>query len=189
MSPVTHFLTGWVLANSAGLDRRDRLLVTLSAVVPDIDGLGIVAEVLARNSQHPLLWFSRYHHRLHNLVFALVIATIAFALSEQRGKTGLLSLVGFHLHLLEDVLGSRGPDGDQWPVPYLAPVSSALNLTWHGQWSLNAWPNFAITIALLGVTLYLAWDHGYSPLEIVSIRVDRDFVNSLRRRFSRREAK
>jgi len=79
MSPVTHFLTGWVLANSAGLDRRDRLLVTLSAVVPDIDGLGIVAEVLTRNSQHPLLWFSRYHHRLHNLVFALVIATIAFA--------------------------------------------------------------------------------------------------------------
>ena len=34
MSPVTHFLTGWVLANSAGLERRDRALVTLSVVVP-----------------------------------------------------------------------------------------------------------------------------------------------------------
>jgi inner membrane protein len=55
MSPVTHFLTGWVLANSAALERRDRLLVTLSVVAPDIDGLGIVAEVLTRNSQHPLL--------------------------------------------------------------------------------------------------------------------------------------
>ena len=31
MSPVTHFLTGWVLANSARLERRDRMLVTLSA--------------------------------------------------------------------------------------------------------------------------------------------------------------
>src|SRR5438445_13278299 len=45
MSPVTHFLTGWILANSTALSRRDRALVTWSVVVPDIDGLGIVAEV------------------------------------------------------------------------------------------------------------------------------------------------
>jgi inner membrane protein len=189
MSPVTHFLTGWVLANSAGLDRRDRLLVTLSVVVPDIDGLGIVAEVLTRTSQHPLTWFSHYHHTLHNLAFALVITTIAYMLGEQRSKTGLLCFIGFHLHLLEDLVGSRGPDGDQWPIPYLAPLSSGLNLTWHGQWGLNAWPNFAITIALLSVTLYLAWDHGQSPLEIVSTGVDRDFVYTLRRRCRRRQAK
>jgi len=61
MSPVTHFLTGWVLANTAQLDRRDRLLVTLSAVVPDLDGLSIIPEILTRHSQHPLLWFSPYH--------------------------------------------------------------------------------------------------------------------------------
>jgi hypothetical protein len=30
MSPITHFLTGWVVANSARLDRRDRILVTLA---------------------------------------------------------------------------------------------------------------------------------------------------------------
>ena len=48
MSPVTHFLSGWALANLARLERRDRMLVTLSVVVPDSDGLGIVAEVLAR---------------------------------------------------------------------------------------------------------------------------------------------
>ena len=69
MSPVTHFLSGWVLANAANVaSRRDRALVTLSAVVPDIDGLGIVAEVLTRHSVHPLLWFSQYHHSFHNLV-------------------------------------------------------------------------------------------------------------------------
>jgi inner membrane protein len=90
MSPVTHLLAGWALANSAGLERRDRLLVTLLVVVPSIDGLGIVAEVLTRNLQHPLLWFSRYHHTLHSLVFALVITTVAFALSEQKWKTGSL---------------------------------------------------------------------------------------------------
>jgi hypothetical protein len=45
-------------------------LVTLAGVVPDIDGLGIVAEYLTRNSRHPLEWFSTYHHALHSLPFA-----------------------------------------------------------------------------------------------------------------------
>src|SRR5438445_12583203 len=99
MSPVTHFLTGCVLANSTALCRRDRALVTWSVVLPDIDGLGIVAEVLTRNTSHPLLWFSRYHHSLHNLAFALVIAMLAFALAEQKWKTAALCFLGFHLHL------------------------------------------------------------------------------------------
>ena len=183
MSPVTHFLTGWVLANSISLTRRDRALVTLSAVVPDVDGLGIVVEALTRNSSHPLLWFSLYHHSLHNLAFAVAIALLAFALSEEKWKTALLSFAGFHLHLLEDLLGSRGPDGEQWPIPYLAPFSSALSLSWRGQWYLNAWPNFLITLALVAVTLYLAWARGYSPVEMVSERADREFVAALRRRF------
>src|SRR5207237_8183208 len=38
MSPATHFLTGWVLANTASLNRRERALVTLAGVVPDIWG-------------------------------------------------------------------------------------------------------------------------------------------------------
>jgi len=31
---------------------------------PDLDGLGIIPELLTRNSSHPLLWFSLYHHSL-----------------------------------------------------------------------------------------------------------------------------
>src|SRR5215510_1891658 len=93
---------------------------------------------MTRNSLHPLLWFSRYHHSLHTLLFAVVIALLAFALAGQRWKTALMCLLGFHLHLFEDLLGSRGPDGDQWPIPYLVPFSSRLNLTWSGQWVLNA---------------------------------------------------
>jgi inner membrane protein len=58
MSPVTHFFSGWVLANCANLNRKDRALVTLACVIPDIDGLGIIPEVLTRNSAHPLLWFT-----------------------------------------------------------------------------------------------------------------------------------
>src|SRR5262249_6615415 len=36
--------------------------------------------------------------------------------------------------------------------------------SWRGQWALNAWPNFAITPLLLGVTLYLAGTRVFSFL-------------------------
>jgi inner membrane protein len=187
MSPVTHFLTGWVLANATPLGRRDRALVSWSVVVPDVDGLGIVVEVLTRNSSHPLLWFSQFHHTLHNLAFAIVVTLLAFAVAEQKWKTAALCLLGFHIHLCEDLLGSRGPDGGQWPIPYLAPFSSVPALSWRGQWSLNAWPNFLVTLVLLGVTLYLARRRGFSPLEMVSERAERAFVSALRSRFARAE--
>jgi len=40
-------------------------------------------------------------------------------------KVALLAFVSFHLHLAEDILGSRGPDGYQWPIRYLKPFSQA----------------------------------------------------------------
>ena len=185
MSPVTHFFTGWVFANCFNLGRRDRALVTLACVAPDVDGLGIIPELLTRTSTHPLLWFTLYHHSLHNLTFALVIAAIAFALAAQKWKTALLALLSFHIHLFEDLLGSRGPEGYQWPIPYLAPFSSSLQLVWRGQWGLNAWQNIVITIVLLLITLWLAWRRGFSPLEMVSARADSVLVETLRRRYPR----
>jgi inner membrane protein len=187
MSPVTHFLSGWVLANCARLDRKDRALVTLACVAPDIDGFGIIPELLTRNSAHPLLWFTLYHHSLHNLAFALVVAAVAFALATRKWTTGVLALLSFHLHLFEDVLGSRGPDGYQWPIAYLEPFSSSLQFALRGQWALNAWPNVALTIALLLVTLWLAWRRGFSPLEMISTKADAALVATLRQRFPARE--
>jgi inner membrane protein len=186
MSPVTHFLTGWVFANCSRLDRRERALVTLASVAPDLDGLGIIPELLTRNSTHPLLWFSLYHHSLHTLAFAVVVAVIAFVLAKQKWKVCFLALVSFHLHLIEDLAGSRGPDGYQWPVPYLKPFSTAFELTWQGQWGLNAWQNVVITSALLLITFWLAWRKGFSPLEMVSPKADAVFVAALRRRFPKR---
>jgi len=187
MSPVTHFLSGWVLANCARLERRDRAIVTFACVVPDVDGLGILAELVTRNSTHPLLWFTLYHHSLHNLAFALLVTAIAFSLAQRRWVTGSLAFLGFHLHLFEDVLGSRGPDGYSWPIPYLSPFSNALDLSWDGQWRLDAWPNILLTMGLLMTTMWLAWRRGFSPLEMISEKVDVTFVRALRQRFPRHE--
>ena len=103
MSPITHFLTGWMVANLAKLARKDRAIVTLACVVPDVDGLGIIPELLTRNSSHPLLWFTLYHHSLHTLAFALAVAVVSFVLARQRWRTAWLALLSFHLHLLEDM--------------------------------------------------------------------------------------
>lgn len=184
MSPVTHLFLGWAIANSADLNRRDRAFVTAAGVIPDIDGLGIIAELATRNSANPLTRWSDYHHVLgHNVGFCLLFSLIAFFASGRNIKTALLVFASFHVHLIADVLGARGPDGDQWPIPYLLPFSDVLWLKWEYQWGLNAWPNVVLTILLIGSSIVLAIRRGFSPVELVSKKTDRIVVETLRKRF------
>lgn len=201
MSPVTHFFAGWLLAAPMPLSRREKAAIVFAGVAPDLDGLGAIPELLTRNSNHPLLWFSRYHHTLHTLTFALVVAAAAWLCSSGSGFTfgpriqeptapsrpwitALLAFISFHLHLFCDVIGSRGPDGYSWPIPYLSPFSTRLQLSWHGQWALNGWQNILITCTLLALTFWIAWSTGSSPLELFSGRANNALVNSLRHRFA-----
>ena len=188
MSPITHFFMGWATANAVpSLTKRERAFVTLVSVVPDIDGLGIIAEKLTQNSSHALNWWSEYHHILgHNIGFALLVSVTAAGFGQQKLKVLLLAFLSFHLHLLGDLVGARGPDGDQWPIPYLLPFSNHLQLTWSGQWALNAWPNMVITGALIATTVLLARARGFSPLEMFSAKADASFVRTLQNRFPAR---
>jgi hypothetical protein len=212
MSPVTHFFAGWVLAcaSPVALTRREKALVVAAAVAPDLDGLGLIPELLTRHSSHPLLWFSEYHHSLHTLAFALVCTVaallVAGPLAQRRTAhnksgpsikrqdspshpwaTALLVFVSFHLHLLCDLVGARGPDGYQWPIPYLKPFSDVAQLTWHGQWALNAWQNFVFTGVLLLATFWLTWKNGASPIELISDPANRALTLTLRRRLPLRD--
>jgi inner membrane protein len=191
MSPITHFFMGWAVANMVpSLTKKDRAFVTWASVAPDIDGLGIIADKLTQNSSHPTDWFGEYHHVLgHNLGFALVVAVVAAIFAKHKIKLTLLVLFSFHLHLLADLVGARGPDGYQWPIPYLLPFSNRLQLTWSGQWALNAWPNIVITGGLLAIALIFARQRGFSPLEMVSAKADAAFIRVLRNRFSLKAGK
>ena len=184
MSPVTHLLLGWITANAAKLNRRERAVVTITGIIPDADGFGLVAEIATRDSAHPLMWWSEYHHVLgHNIGFCLLVTAAGYAFATRRWLTASLVFLSFHLHLFGDLVGARGPDGEQWPIPYLSPFSAAWQWTWSGQWALNGWPNLVITAAMLGTTLWLAWRRGYSPLEMLSQRADKAMVAALRQRF------
>lgn len=183
MSPVTHLLVGWVAGAVSGLERRERRLVALAGIAPDLDGLGVVPEVLTRGTSHPLPWFTQYHHALfHNLVFALVVTAAGWALARRRrGLAALMCLVSVHLHFLGDLVGARGPDGYQWPVPYLVPFSVRL-LSWSGQWALNSWQNLVITLACVSVCFWYAAARGYSVVEVFSARADQRFTAVVRQR-------
>ena len=112
----------------------------------------------------------------------------AFLLARKRKAiTVLLAGVSFHLHLLGDLVGSRGPDGHQWPMPYLLPFSHVWQWIWQGQWVLNSWQNLLITVSVVGISFYLAWKTGCSPLEMVSTKANRKFIATLRNRFGEPE--
>lgn len=186
MSPVTHILISWSVANACPVSRRERLLVTLAGILPDIDGAGLLFDLLSSGSGQKLQLWSKYHHVLgHNIGFGLFMTLIAWLLATRRWLSGGLVLLSFHLHLLGDLVGSKGPDGDQWPIPYLQPFSEAWQWTWSGQWLLNAWPNFVVTVIVILLALYFAWKRGISPLEMVSQKANNVLVETLRNRFGR----
>ena len=188
MNVITHALSGWCLAEtSPSLTRRDRAVIVIAAVASDADGFGMLPELLTRDSRDPLFWWTDYHHVLaHNLLFAIIAAAIAslIASARHRVRVALLAFAAVHVHLFEDLVGSRGPDGYQWPIPYCTPFTDK-TFAWDGQWALNAWQNFVITIVLLAITFVLAWRRGYSPVGLLSARADAVFVDALRRRVPR----
>lgn len=184
MSPITHTLISWLTANVyQDLNRRERLMITIAGILPDIDGLGFIGQYFSHD-EAALNWYYDYHHVLaHNLVAGLVLAGAAAGLGTRRGITALLALVSFHLHILGDLVGSRGFDAESlWPVHYLYPFSDTGVWLWSGQWPLVSWQNFSITVTALLLTLLLACRRGYSPLELISPRADNVFVSAIRQR-------
>ena len=186
MNPIEHLLIGWCIAIlPRDTTHRDRFLITAAAVIPDIDGLGMLVEIPTRDTAHPLLWWTDYHHILaHNVAAAVLTTLVAFAFAQSaRWRTALLACLAFHSHILGDLVGARGPDGYQWPIPYFLPFSRTPELSWDGQWPLNGWQNFVITGVAIVIALCVAWRRGYSPVGLFSRRADAVFVGALRQRF------
>jgi len=186
MSPITHFLASWSLADATGLRGRDQALVTWCGVLPDVDGLGVLVDGANKVLGRPDSWyFGQFHHALLHGVFAAIAIPLALAfLAANRLRVFLVGVAAVHLHYLCDIVGSRGPGADDiWPLPHLAPFSEHLTIQWSGQWPLNAWPNIAFTILLLAFGFYRAVSEGYSPVGVISKRADRAFVHAVQARW------
>ncbi|MGA2177854.1 MAG: metal-dependent hydrolase [Verrucomicrobiota bacterium] len=184
MSPLTHLLASWIVAVKTTDNLRDRRLVALAGIAPDFDGLGIILDIangsFARNN---LYYYPQYHHwLLHGLPAAIGCSVLLAAFARRRWRVLWLALLTFHLHLLCDLLGSRGPDAsDLWPVFYFGPISQHPMWIWKHQWRLDGWQNTVITVVLFFWALRLAVKHGDSFIGVFNRRCDAVFVSVLRK--------
>ena len=192
MSPVTHFLLSWLVADhfvrkDSPRSERDIALITAAGVLPDADGVGLFIDIanLSLGCNEAFSYYHAYHHwYAHGIFASLCIASLMAAVAVDKRRVFLVSLLTFHLHLVCDLLGSRGPDpGDVWTVFYLGPFSRKMNWFWNGQWRLDGWQNVTLSMLALGWVFWRAWRWGRSPLSLLSPGVHGGFVDTLRRRF------
>ncbi len=186
MNPITHLLASWSLAEVSGLQTRDRAVVTWVGIAPDLDGLGLVPDLIARSVDlaDPAL-YGRFHHLLlHGLFGAVLLSAVGASLSRRKVSAFLWGFAAVHLHVVCDLVGSRGPTRDDiWSIPYLGPFSNALTLTWSGQWPLNAWPNIAFTLALIAFVFVRTVAADRSPISLFSSRAHQAFVLTVKHRW------
>ena len=190
MAPTTHLLASWILAAKTTDNLRDCRLVALAGILPDLDGLGYVVDIYNSAVRHRHTdYYQQYHHYwLHGGLAAVVVTAVLVCFARRRGRVAIFALLAYHLHLLCDLVGSRGPDPtDKWPIFYLAPLtlhSSWLRThstwVWKYQWPLFGWQNALISITLFLWAMALAIQRGDSIIGVFNRRADAIFVGKLR---------
>ena len=186
MSPITHLLGSWLIASVTTDNPRDRKLVTLAGILPDADGFGMLADIADATMSGKELsfqYYQKYHHvLLHGWPGAILVVAALVFFARDRLRVALLCLLTFHLHLLCDLLGSRGPSpSDLWPICYGAPFFRHPTWFWKGQWRLDGWQNQCVSLVVVLLSLWLAAKRGYSVMELVGRRVDAVFVGVLQK--------
>jgi hypothetical protein len=175
-------LVGAVVTNNP----RDRKLVTLAGIIPDADGLGMVVDVglgLISGKEVTFQYYQQFHHLLmHGWPAALAVVALLASFARNRARVFIFGLLTFHLHLVCDLIGSRGPSpSDLWPICYGEPLFFHPIWIWRGQWRLDGWQNQSIFLVVFLVALWLAARRGYSFLELAGRRVDTVFVGVLQK--------
>ncbi|HEV2693431.1 MAG TPA: metal-dependent hydrolase, partial [Verrucomicrobiae bacterium] len=126
------------------------------------------------------------HILLHGWPGALAVSILLMLFARQHWRVFLLCLLTFHLHLLCDYFGSRGPTvGDLWPICYSEPLFRHPIWFSRYQWRLDGWQNQLIFISLLATSCWVAVKRGHSFVEVISTRADKIFVTVLRKWFRR----
>jgi inner membrane protein len=186
MSPLTHLVGSWLVAVATTNNPRDRKLVALAGVLPDVDGLGVVPDLIkswASGKECAFQYYQQYHHvLLHGWPGAIVVSLLLTIFVREHWRTWLLCLLTFHLHLLCDLIGSRGPEpGDLWPICYSEPLFRHPIWFWKHQWKLDGWQNQIIFLILFLGSIGIATKKGFWFMEVISERLDSVFVNVLRK--------
>ncbi|CAK0765850.1 inner membrane protein [Gammaproteobacteria bacterium] len=183
MLPGSHLLSSWLLANYFIRTQRERRIVTLIGLSPDVDGAGLIIDQANSLMGASSYYFYQYHHVLaHSLLASIIFSGIAaFLASTNKLFVFYLALIVTHLHFFCDLIGSRGPDGYQWPIYYLAPFNLDFQLVWSGQWTIDAWQNIVILYIMFVIIIVQAWKQRYSFVQVISVWLDNEFFKIMNR--------
>jgi len=122
---------------------RDRVLVTIAGVAPDVDALGLVVELMVQYSGNSPTWWSDYHHVLgYKVGSGLVVKFFACWLANRRSVATLLALAAFHQGRCATCSARAARMDTSGRFPTCCPFPT--------------------------VSFFLAWGRGYSPLECIS---------------------
>jgi len=169
VSPIVHAELSWLCAQGLPT-RRERILVTLAGVAPDLDGLGLALYPWDGGAA-----YGSWHHLIgHNIFLALIVAGLC---SLAGWRCGLLAFAAFHLHLVCDLLGS----GAAWPIAYLWPLEDRWIFPPPWAWELSSWQNGVIGVAATIACLLTALGPRRTLLEVISLRLDQTAVGMVRR--------
>jgi len=173
MNPIVHAEIGWLCSQSRA-SRRERWVITAAAILPDLDGAGILfSDEL----------YAAWHHKVGHGLPAAVGFTVLALLVTRSWRVAGLACLAFHTHIVADLVGS----GPGWPIWYLWPWSE---LEWlpSWQWDLASWQNSLIGLAftLAGLSGALWWKR--TPVELFSTKADAAVVATLRARFAREKS-
>jgi len=169
MTLGSHFLISWLSSVNFLKERRERTVITVAGISPDLDALGGIIDSITGTTNY----YQQFHHYFgHCGLFGIFVAFLAFTLARNQKKmTVFLSLAVFHLHLICDLIGSKGPDGYQWPIYYFYPFNTDVGFIWSRQWELNAWQNQLILASLLYTCFVYAKTKRVTFIEVISPRL------------------
>jgi len=140
---LTHIGLSWLIANLMAGSRKDRSLVVLAGVLPDLDGVGILW------SEH--VYLAAHRAAGHGLLAAVLLVALIWRIADAPLPTAALAAVSFHVHLLLDAVGTGG-----LPIRYLWPISD-WGWTYSGRWTLASWQNVVVMAATLLGVLWVVW--------------------------------
>jgi len=191
----SHLIISWFVAEACGVKSpRDRRIVALSGLAPDIDSLAYVGAIVYFRFDKDLafehVWEVVHHRYTHGLGFVVLTGIVAFLIltrfsfpgvgrrndvaagpGSRAGRVALLCMLVSAIHVFCDVVAG----GPTWPVFPAWPLSDlAWSLDW--SWTLGEWPNSVILFACLAGTMLYARVAGYSPMESINYGVERWFV-------------
>ena len=187
MHGPSHLIISWFTAEAAGLrSSRDRRIVALSGLAPDIDVLAYLGAIVYFGFDKELafehVWQVVHHRYTHGLGFVLLTGIVTFIVASrgtmpsemafrQVARVVVFSMIASIVHIFCDVVGG----GPTWPVYPLWPVSDfGWAVNW--SWTLADWPNTVILfLCLAGMMLY-AKKSGRSVMESLNYNLDRWFV-------------